>query len=148
MNPLKQIQDAGVIAARPTTYRFDIIKGIEDSTGRLSRARSVGSAYLVEGRKTYTIYLRSFVNDVFYLLPDKEQPTSKFAILTRTHSRRQDRKFFWNVVGIGTVLDGSRSGYMQLRWDLLDAKDIYMNLHPQVVYSSSEQADAKGADAQ
>lgn len=112
-------------------YRFDIFKGIADQSGKVHKMKSVGSATLLEGCKTYTIYLKTFLNDVFYMLPEQKKMTdADYVILTREPSHTPGRKYFWNSIGEGSLLSGDNSGYMQLNWDMFGAHDIYMNLCP------------------
>ena len=116
---------------RPRWWRFDIFKGAKDNEGRVHRIKSVGSAYLVDGKKTYTIRLKTLLHDVFYLLPDeKKLTTADFVILTREPSRNPRRKYFWHNVGSGAILTGENSGFVQLSLDLFGSNDIYMNLYP------------------
>lgn len=113
------------------TYRFDIFKGIETSDGKVQKLRSVGSAILVEGAKTYTVYLKSLLRDVFYLLPEEKKLTrGDYAILTREPSPVPTRKYFWNNIGESYLLSGQNAGLMRMSFDLFGAEDIYMNLSP------------------
>lgn len=116
---------------RAKTYRFDIFKGIEDSTGKVQKIRSVGAAQLMEGARTYTVYLKSLLQDVFYLMPEEKRLTrGDYVILTREPSPVPPRKYFWNNIGEGYVLGGTNAGLMRLDWDLFGALDIYMSLQP------------------
>jgi hypothetical protein len=113
------------------SYRFDIFKGEMDASGAIRRVRSVGAAHIIEGVKTYTVHIKTFLNDVFYLLPEeKKLTTADFLIYTREPSVRPGRKYYWNQVGEGRVLDGSNSGFMRLSFDVLGSDSIFMNLHP------------------
>lgn len=112
------------------TYRFDIFKGLVDEAGKIKKVRSVGSAYVREGYKTYTLTLKTFLKDRFYLLPNgKAESHMDYVILTREPALNLARKYFWNSVGEGQILDGANHGLMKLSWDVL-AGDLYMSLHP------------------
>lgn len=111
-------------------FRFDIFKGVIDGQGKIQRVKSVGAAYLVEGSKTYAVYLKTFLNERFYLLPEEKRHDSDFAILTREASRNLRRKYFWNNVGQGKIMSGENSGFVHLEWDILGCDGIYLNLYP------------------
>lgn len=118
-----------------TVYRFDIFKGKQDQDGKVVKIKSVGSAYLRDGLKTYTVNLKTLLGDKFYLLPNsKPEMGADFVILTREPAQNLGRKYFWNNVGDGRVLDGPNAGIMRLTWDIF-AGDIYMNLHPRTSLS-------------
>jgi hypothetical protein len=113
------------------TFRFDIFKGEIDAEGKVRRVRSVGASHIIQGCKTYTVHLKTFLNDVFYLLPEEKKYTSAdFLIYTREDSKLPNRKYYWNLVGEGKILDGENSGFMKLSFDVLGGDSIYMNLHP------------------
>lgn len=118
--------------ATVTVYRFDIFKGAQNSDGKVVKIKSVGSAYIREGLKTYTVHLKAFLKDTFYLLPNSKPVHSDadFVILTREPAQNAGRKYFWNNVGEGRILDGANHGIMRLSWDVMMADDIYMTLHP------------------
>jgi hypothetical protein len=119
------------ITDKKQSYRFDIFKGEIDSSGQIRRVRSVGAAHTIEGIKTYTVYLKMFLNDVFYLLPEEKKLTSAdFLIYTREPSLRPGRKYYWNQIGEGKCMDGANSGFMRLSFDMLGGDSIFMNLHP------------------
>jgi hypothetical protein len=112
-------------------YGFDVFKATENSDGKISKLKSVGSAYLTEGCITYTVHLRTFLKDVFYVIPNKKPSLEvDYLILTREPSRNPSRKFFWNNVGKGTLTQGENAGFLHLSWDLLGVDDIYLNLYP------------------
>jgi hypothetical protein len=140
-------QNAGREPAHVTVYRFDIFKGSKDSEGKITKIKSVGSAYIREGLKTYTVHLKTFLKDTFYLLPNTRpvSTVSDFVILTREAAQNSGKKYFWNNVGLGNILEGSNHGVMELLWDVLP-EGIYMTLHPTNV---SELPDAQrlAADA-
>lgn len=113
-----------------TVYRFDIFKGSRDGFGKITKVKSVGSAYLREGLKTYTVHLKTLLKDTFYLLPNtREGINADFVILTREPAQISGRKYFWNSVGEGHILDGQNVGIMELSWDILGA-GLFMTLHP------------------
>ena len=119
------------VPAKAKAFRFDVFKGAVDSDGKVHKLKSVGNGYLVEGCKTYTIYLKTFLNDVFYLLPEQKKMTkADYIILTREPSQNPSRKYFWNNVGEGVLLTGENAGLLQLTWDIFGDSDIYLNLYP------------------
>src|ERR1700690_3798987 len=91
---------------KTTVYRFDVFKGTVDENGKVTKVKSVGSAYVREGLSTYTLHLKTFLKDTFYLLQNTKSPSPDFVILTREPSQNMSRKYFWNSVGEGHVLDG------------------------------------------
>jgi len=112
-------------------YRFDIFKGVEAPDGKIQKIRSIGSAQLLEGTKTYTVYLKTLLKDVFYLLPEQKRLTrGDYVILTREASQTPGRKYYWNNIGECFVLTDQNAGLMKLSFDLFGANDIYMSLHP------------------
>lgn len=113
-----------------TGYRFDIFKGSQTEGGKISKIRSIGNAYVKEGHRTYIVTLKSLLNERFYLMPNsKPEIKADYLILTREPAQNIARKYFWNSVGEGRMLDGSNHGLMKLSWDIL-ADHIYMCLHP------------------
>lgn len=111
-------------------YRFDIFKGSQDDDGKITKIRSIGNAYIKEGFRTYTISLKTFLQERFYLLPNsKPDIKADYLILTRESAQHFQKKYFWNSVGEGKILDGVNHGIMKLSWDVL-ADHIYMSLHP------------------
>ncbi|MBI3556166.1 MAG: hypothetical protein HY074_07875 [Deltaproteobacteria bacterium] len=116
---------------RAKVYRFDIFKGVEDSDGKIQKIRSIGAAQLMEGARTYTVYLKPLLKDVFYLMPEEKKLTrGDYVILTREPAPVPPRKYYWNNIGEGFILAGANSGLMRLEWDFFGADDIYMSLHP------------------
>lgn len=125
-------------------YRFDIFKGKRDNDGKVTKVKPVGAAYLRDGMKTYTVILKTFLQDRFYLLPNtKAGADCDFVVLTRELAQNIGRKYFWNNVGSGKILAGANHGLMELAWDVL-AGDLYMSLHPTNV---TELPEASRADA-
>ena len=117
--------------AKKKMYRFDIFKGVEDANGKIQKIRSMGSAQLMEGSKTYIVYLKALLKDEFFLLPEQKRLTrGDYVILTREDSVTPGRKYFWNNIGECFVLSGMNAGFMKLSFDLFGGSDIYMNLHP------------------
>ena len=123
-----------------TVYKFDLFKGTKDPQGKILKIKSVGSAYIREGLRTYTVHLKALLKDSFYLLPNS-RPTitdADFVILTREPSQTSGRKYFWNNVGEGRVLQGENHGLMELVWDIFSS-DLYMTLEPLNVSSLPEE---------
>ncbi|NBU21490.1 hypothetical protein EBS43_08830 [bacterium] len=119
-------------------YRFDIFKGTQEADGKIRKVRSVGGAYVREGLQTYTISLKTFLNDKFYLLPNtKPENRMDYVILTREPAQNINRKYFWHSVGEGHFLEGVNHGLMKLSWDVL-GDDLYMSLHPVQVNDSGD----------
>lgn len=128
---IEQPQTAQPTQEKQKAFRFDVFKGAVDANGKVHKLKSVGNGYLVEGCKTYSIYLKTFLDDVFYLLPEQKKMTkADYVILTREPSQNPNRKYFWNNVGEGVLLTGENAGLLQLSWDVLGAQDIYLNLYP------------------
>jgi hypothetical protein len=122
------------------SYRFDIFKGAKDSTGKVHKIKSIGYAYHPENCKTYTIHLKSLLNETFYLLPEqKELKEADFVVLTREISRNPNRKYFWNNVGLGRILKDENAGFLELEFDLFP-EGLYMNLHPKEIQPQPEAA--------
>lgn len=127
------------------SYRFEIFKGKLNEDGKVSRLRSVGSAYLRDGMRTYTIVLKTFLDDRFYLIPNsKPENNSDFVILTREAAQNLKRKYFWNSVGEGKLLEGSNAGLVKLSWDVL-SDDLYLCLHPLKVSEPAGECETKAA---
>lgn len=116
---------------KPKAFRFDVFKGVKDETGKVHKLKSVGSAHIIDGCKTYTIHIKTFLNDVFYLLPETKRPTeADYVLLTREPSQQVGRKYFWNSIGEGKLLQGDNSCFVNLLWDVWGVDDIYLNLYP------------------
>jgi hypothetical protein len=130
IKPVSNQERVGTFANKIQIYRFDLFTGVVDEEGKLKKTRSVGSAYLREGLKTYTVHLKTFLKDQFYLLPNESgESTADYALLTREPSKTTGRKYFWNHVGEAKILGSENPGTAKLMFDLLGV-DIYMNLHP------------------
>lgn len=111
-------------------YRFDVFKGKMSTEGKVEKMTSVGHATLYEGSTTYSIYLKTLLKDLFYLLP--EQDVSRpydFVILTRETSSLPGKKYFWNRVGTAKLLGEQNAGIMKLEFDLFSNVDLYLNFH-------------------
>lgn len=114
-----------------TIFRFDIFKGVPDVKGRIQKVKSVGHALITEGSHTYTIYLKTLLKDLFYMLPERTHLDKyDFVILTREESFKEGRKYFWNNVGEAKLMDGENRDLLKLSWDILGADDIYLNTIP------------------
>src|SRR4051794_22104094 len=103
MNSVNSIQLCPVITSATSSiqedkavlgYRFDIFKGIPDSDGKIVKVKSLGSAYVKSGQQTYSINLKTFLTDQFYLLPNtKPDSKSDYVILTRENAKNIARKY-------------------------------------------------------
>lgn len=115
-------------------YRFDIFRGRCRDDGKVEKVSSVGHATLYEGSATYTIYLRMFLKDQFFLLPEREigKPYD-LVILTREPSNLPGKRFFWNRIGTAKFLSDQNSGIMQLEFDLLEGTGLYLSFHESTV---------------
>ncbi len=120
-----------------TVYRFDIFKGEVDQTGKVHKVKSVGSSYIREGLNTYTVHLKTFLKDTFYLIQNTRLPGPDFVILSREASQNPKRKYYWNNIGEGVCLDGENKGIMKLTWDVLP--DLYMKVEPISVTEAQDQ---------
>ncbi len=109
-------------------FRFEVFQGEKDSAGKVTKTKTVGMAYLKPNDHRYGIKLFTFVDDRFYLLPDKHDP-SVYVILTSTPNRwaKSKLKFNWNVIGNGKA--DTTQGLIELTFDLLPSP-IYLNLFP------------------
>lgn len=140
---LREVERSVAPGKPPQSYRFDIFKAIVGRDGQVLKVRSVGTASLLPGTRTYHVRLRTLLKDEFFLLPeDKSKSAADFAILTREPSIRPGRKYYWHRVGEGYVEQGLNSGVMKLSWDLFGVSDIYMTLHP---YSTPEEETASAS---
>jgi hypothetical protein len=116
--------------AKVKVYRFDVFKGKVSDAGKVEKICSVGHSTLYEGSTTYSIYLKTLLKDLFYLLP--EQDVSRpfdFVILTREPSSLPGKKYFWNRVGTAKLLGEQNAGIMKLDFDLFSCVDLYLNFH-------------------
>jgi hypothetical protein len=92
------------------------------------KKKPLGVAWLMEGHKTFTIKLFSFLNEKYFLLPTREDP-SKYLFMTRepTKSLKTKGKYHWNVIGNGFA--NAEEGTVEISFDLLGVK-FCMNLYP------------------
>lgn len=110
-------------------HRFDVFKGTTNEEGKVEKIASVGHSTLYEGSTTYSLYLRMFLKDQFFLLPEQEAGRPfDFVILTREPSSLPGKKYFWNRVGTAKLLSDQNSGILKLEFDLLEA-ELYLNFH-------------------
>lgn len=104
--------------------RFEVFQTREGAKDK----RVVGSAYLREGDSLITLRLWTMMNEKFYVLLSKNDP-SKYLVMTREENRnaKSTNKYFWHIVGSGNV--DSKNGIVELKFDLFD-KSVFMSLHP------------------
>src|SRR3989338_7396091 len=124
MKSLKEILNDQAMDFKPAKFSQHQIFSMIDG-----KKRSHGIAWLIEGHKTFTIKLFTFMNEKFFLLPTKEDP-AKYVLMTRepTKSAKTKGKYHWNVIGNGVA--NSTQGCVEINLDLLGTK-ICMNLHPE-----------------
>ena len=110
-------------------YRFEVFQGEKNANGKVTKTKSVGMAYLKSGESRYSLKLFTLVDDQFYLLPNRNDP-SQYLILTAIINQKPDaaRKCIWNVVGSGNV--NTQQGLIELQFDLFE-KPIYLNIFPE-----------------
>ena len=111
--------------------RFDVFKGYKDESGKVTKIKSLGSAYIREGLKTYTLHLKTFLKDTYYLLPNTKHISTNadFVILTREIAQNSGKKYFWNNIGEARAMKGPNAGLLELDFDLL-GEDVYMPTEP------------------
>lgn len=132
MNMKNQLQEGQGFDSQTKTkiYRFDVFRGREREDGKVEKVVSVGHATLYEGSSTYTIYLRMFLKDQFYLLPEREvEKPHDLVILTREPSNLPGKRFFWNRIGTAKLLSDKNSGILRLDFDLLHNAGLYLSFH-------------------
>ncbi len=111
-------------------HRFEVFKGRTNEMGIVEKTTIVGHSTLYEGSSTYSVYLRTLLKDIFYLLPEEsEERPHDFVILTREPSMIEGKKYFWNRVGTGKLLSNENAGLMKLEFDLFDNVELYLNYH-------------------
>lgn len=126
MNIVNQNQMQG---QKTKVHRFDVFKGAINAEGKVEKVASVGHSTLYEGSTTYSLYLRMFLKDQFFLLPEQEAGRPfDFVILTREPSSLPGKKYFWNRVGTAKLLSDQNSGILRLEFDLLEV-ELYLNFH-------------------
>jgi hypothetical protein len=112
------------------TYRFEIFKGAVTERG-IEKHKTLGAAVLLEGRSTYTVYLNTFINEVYYLLPGEPRlTTAEYVLMTRQSVARTGKKFIWRPVGEGRIVRSEGVPLLHLKWDLFGESQIYMKLTP------------------
>lgn len=127
-------------------YRFQVFQGEQDFSGKVTKTKSVGMAYLKDGQNIYTLRLWTFSWDRYYVLPNKHD-SSKFFVMTREANRNPNAKskYFWNIVGNGVA--DSVHGVIRIEFDLL-SKPFYMSIHPESSAYSTSLPEPEGlADA-
>lgn len=138
MNIVNQSQ-----ANKMNIYRFDVFKGKKNAEGKVEKVCSVGHSTLYEGSSTYSVYLKTLLKDLFYLLP--EQDASRpydFVILTRELSSIPGKKYFWNRVGTAKLLGDQNAGVMELEFDILFAGvELYLNFHGAITKEVDNQSN-------
>ena len=136
MKALKEILDTQMEKMKPTKfYRFQLFV---EGTASDSKKKTVGMAYLKEGQGIYTLRLWTLLEDKFFLLPSKDDP-SKYLLMTRepNKSGSSKNKYFWNIVGNAKVLSGKT--VIEMNFDLLEKK-IYMSIFPEESASPNGQS--------
>ncbi|MDZ4660156.1 MAG: hypothetical protein SGJ18_00920 [Pseudomonadota bacterium] len=110
-------------------YRFKLMQGQTAEDGTFQRTKTVGMAYLVDGKHTYSLRLWTLLKDKFYLVPRKNDQ-ALFLLVTRDWNKNPSakNKTFSNIVGNGKA--DAALGVVKIEFDLLD-KPIYMSIHPE-----------------
>lgn len=127
MKPLKEAYtDQKIIF-----HRFKVF--VKDSEGQ---KRSVGVAYLQEGQTIYTLRIWTLLNEKFYLLPNKEDPT-KYLVMTRepNNSNLTTNKYFWNIVGSAKA--NAAQSVLEVGFDIFEKK-IFVSIFPEMHSSKKE----------
>jgi hypothetical protein len=128
--------NAGTLSIAPqagthATYRFEMFKGVVTEQGRIEKHKTLGAAVLLEGRSTYTVYLNTFINEVYYLLPGEPRlTTAEYVLMSRQSVARAGKKFIWRPVGEGRIVRSEGVPLLHLKWDLFGESQIYMKLTP------------------
>lgn len=96
-------------------------------------------AYVMPNQNIYTLRLWMFLNDRYYMIPKKEDP-SKFMVFSREPVQKENfkRKYHWNIVGSAEA--DSEAGLLKIQFDLIESP-IYMSLFPEAQASSSNLPD-------
>lgn len=126
------------------TYRFRMMQGRITKEGRFERSKSVGMAYLVDGRSIYTLRLWTLLDARFFLIASKNS-LSRFLLMTRepTKDHRAKNKYHWNIVGNGQ--SDTIAGVIRLDFDLF-AQPIYMSIFPESSPQAAKSSTAEGPD--
>ncbi len=108
----------------PLYYEFKIF--ISDNDGA---RKTVGVGTLKEGQDMYHLKLWSFLNEKFYLVPNRKDPKN-FYIMTREPLKKQSsqRKFSWNIVGSAKA--NVTQDLIELSFDLFERK-VFLNIVPE-----------------
>jgi len=113
-------------------YRYDVFKATSLGNNHVRRERDVGAAVVVEGDESYTIYLNTFANEAFHLIPaSASNPGTDYIIVSRSASDN-GRNIVSRVVGEGKIIESNLGTLIQLTWDLFDTPDIFMSTSPKV----------------
>jgi hypothetical protein len=118
--------------------------GNRTPNGQFDGKKTIGMAYLNEGRGSYTLKIWTFINDKFNLVARRNDP-SQYLIFTKDPNQNfnNSSKSFSNIVGHGTF--EPIPGVIKLEFDLLD-KPIYMNIYPEPTpISNTHEADSEAA---
>jgi len=107
-------------------YRFSVFLADETPEGRMIKKQSIGHAYLPEGHATYNLYLYTFQNQPFYIIPSRDDQ-KKVLVMTREINPQRTKKYLWHKIGEGNIL--APQGVMKLTFDLFEAP-IYVSLFP------------------
>jgi hypothetical protein len=107
----------------PRFYRFQVF--IKKENGD---KKTIGVAYLREGQDMYRIRLWTFLNEKYFLIPDKVDP-KKYLVMTRESNKSMNSrsKFYWNLVGHGKA--NAAPNVLELSFDLL-GKEVFVNIFP------------------
>ena len=110
-------------------HRFQVFQAVTNEDGKLENRKTIGMAYLKDGQSLYTLRLWTFLNERFYILPTRNDPT-KYLIMTREPNKNPNArsKYYWNIVGNGTA--NSAQGVITLGFDLFD-KPVFLNMFPE-----------------
>jgi len=126
-------------------FRFQVFQGINEA-GKIKRTKTVGMAYLKNGQHIFSLRLWTFLNERFYVIPNKND-SSKYLVMTREPNKNPEwkNKYFWNIVGNGCV--DTIQGIVTLKFDLL-SEPIYLNIHPENQTHSSFMPDPENWNQQ
>ena len=123
----------------PVFYRFQVFVKEGESL-----KKTVGMAYLPEGQAMYTVKLWTFLNEKFFLLPNKNDPT-KYFVMTRepNKSPNSKNKYFWNI--IGNARANAAQSVLEINLDLFEKK-IYLSIFPELSSNSRGQSSPVAFD--
>ena len=124
MKSLKEILNEQTQSFKPAKFtQYQVFTHIN------GKKKSLGIAWLMEGHKTFTIKLFSFMNEKYFLLPTREDST-KYLFMTRepTKSAKTKGKYHWNVIGNGIA--NTENSLVEINFDLLGVK-LCMSLKPE-----------------